>query len=75
MSDYNEGFEPIVPAYGKKKSVRFLNAYSSSYASSDGDVSIQVVAANIIEAAKIACMPGMMAQESVEPIAIRYLKS
>jgi len=75
MSDYNEGYEPIVPAYGKKKNVVFNNSYSAAYGSQDGDVSIQIVAANIIEAAKIACMPGMMAQESVEPVAIRYLKS
>jgi len=66
---------PVFPTFGAKQNVRFLNAYTCFYPSDDGDIPIQVVAGNIVEAGKIACLPGMVAAESVEPVQIKYAKS
>jgi hypothetical protein len=53
----------------------WLNSYKAFYSSPDGDVPYTLSAGSIIDAARLACLPGIMAAESIEPVSIKFDKA
>lgn len=59
----------------KKQEVKHLNEYQAYYSTSEGDVPVTCVAANLIEAAKIFSKSGAFKDTPMEPISIKFLKN
>jgi hypothetical protein len=58
--------------FGLPQQVKHLGSYTAYYRFESGDVPINIVASSIKEAAKLASMPGVMGNDAVEPIQLKF---
>jgi len=63
---------PEGKGYGLPQQVKHLGSFTAFYRFDSGDVPVNIVASSIKEAAKLASMPGVMGNDAVEPIQIKF---
>jgi hypothetical protein len=58
--------------FGMPQQIKHLAQYTAYYRFDGGDTPVTIVASSIKEAAKLASMPGVMGNDAIEPIQIKF---